>query len=92
LGKDQYTRNKPEVEGEAALHHIDGWTLLSWWDRTVDSRGACNSNVVAKGTHSYATMLEIIKVQMPNLIERRKGKPIVLVETWTAAAPKWKKA
>jgi len=76
---DPYRRSCEEVEGEAKLSHVGGWTVLGWWDRTVDPRSACNSNVIVRGTHSFAAMLEVIKAQAPNLIDRRKGKPIVLV-------------
>lgn len=29
--------------GHAALHHLDGWTALAFWDRSVDSRPGSNS-------------------------------------------------
>lgn len=34
---------RPQVEGEALLHHKNGWTALSFWDRTIDERPGCNS-------------------------------------------------
>ena len=47
----------PEVEGEALLHHKDGWTALCMWDRSVDARGACNSNYLAEGIFSFDEMV-----------------------------------
>jgi hypothetical protein len=31
-------KRRPLKEGEAVLAHRDGWTALSFWDRTVDTR------------------------------------------------------
>ena len=73
-----HKRDRAEVEGEAALHHVDGWTVLAWWDRSVDSRGACNSAIISKGLYDFTTMLEIGKAQMPHVMERQRV-PIVLV-------------
>ena len=50
-------RTRPEVEGEALLHHIQGWTALCLWDRSVDTRGACNSNFFAEGTFTFDEMV-----------------------------------
>jgi hypothetical protein len=36
-------------EGEAALHHLDGWTALAFWDRSVDTRHGSNSAFLAEG-------------------------------------------
>lgn len=56
-------RGNPEVQGEAALHHISGWTALSFWDRTVDTRYACNSTYFAEGTFSFEQMVEMAKAR-----------------------------
>lgn len=67
-----YRQTRPEVEGEAALNHIEGWTILSFWDRSVDKRGGCNSNFVALGTHDYTTMRAIAATQFPSVWKRFK--------------------
>lgn len=54
-------KTRPEVEGEALLHHIQGWTALCFWDRSVDKRGACNSNYFAEGTYTFEEMIEMAK-------------------------------
>jgi hypothetical protein len=69
---DVWKRTRPETEGEAALHHVDGWTVLSFWDRSVDARGACNSNFVARGTHTYPIMCAIAEAQFPEVWNRYK--------------------
>jgi hypothetical protein len=67
-----WDRTRPEVEGEAALHHVDGWTVFSFWDRSVDERGACNSNFVARGTRTYPIMCAIAEAQFPDVWKRFK--------------------
>jgi hypothetical protein len=52
-----------ENEGEALLHHKDGWTALSFWDRSVDHRGACNSTYLAEGTFTFEEMVELAKTR-----------------------------
>lgn len=65
--KDRYGRwnhrDTPEVEGEALLHHISSWTVLSFWDRSVDTRGACNSNYFAEGGFTFDQMVEMAKAR-----------------------------
>lgn len=59
----QYANHRgPELpQGVAALHHLDGWTALCFWDRSVDTRGACNSNYFAEGTFTFEQMVEMAK-------------------------------
>lgn len=61
--RSQYDRSRPEIEGEAALHHIKGWTALCIWDRSVDKRGACNSNYFAEGTFTFEEMVEMARTR-----------------------------
>ena len=82
----QWKKTRAEVEGEAALHHIDGWTVLAWWDRSVDRRGACNSAIAACGLFDFATMLAITRAQFPTVLTRRKDPPVLVVDM-TGAAP-----
>ena len=37
-------------QGEAIIHHKNGWTALSLWDSTIDTRPGCSSTYLAKGT------------------------------------------
>jgi hypothetical protein len=52
-------RHGLEKEGEALLHHKNGWTALSFWDRTVDTRGGCNSTYFAEGTFTFEEMVQM---------------------------------
>ena len=58
-----WKRTDPEIEGEALLHHKDGWTALCFWDRSIDTRMGCNSNYFAKGTFTFEQMIEMAKTR-----------------------------
>ena len=61
-----------ETEGIAALNHKDGWTALSFWDRSIDDRHKSNSNFLAEGTLDFTEMLNISKEHFPEIFERFK--------------------
>ena len=50
-------------EGEALLHHKDGWTALAFWDRTVDTRGNSSSTYIAEGVFTFEQMVEMAKTR-----------------------------
>jgi hypothetical protein len=64
----------PQNEGAALVHQKDGWTALSFWDRSVDSRLGSNSNFLAEGTFDLAQMIAIAKEHFPTVMERIKFK------------------
>lgn len=68
----------PQVQGAATLTHVDGWTVLSFWDRSVDSRPGSCSTFVAKGTHKFDEMCAIGLDQFPSIWQRYKFE-VVLV-------------
>ncbi len=47
--------------GEAVIHHKDGWTALSFWDSTIDTRPGCSSTYLAKGTFDFEGMVALAK-------------------------------
>lgn len=61
----RWEHNGPENEGEALLHHKDGWTALSFWDRTIDTRYACNSTFIANGIFTFEEMVALAKEKFP---------------------------
>lgn len=63
---------RPRVEGEALLHHKDGWTALSFWDSSVDSRPGCNSTFIAKGHFTAAQMIGLAKSSFPDRCAKMK--------------------
>ena len=54
-------RTRPMREGETSLHHKDGWTALSFWDFTVDTRPGSSSTYIAKGEFTFEQMVELAK-------------------------------
>ena len=70
--KKPWQRTGPEVEGEALLHHVDGWSILSFWDRSVDKRGACNSNFIVRGEHTFEEVLKAARESFPQVLDRLK--------------------
>lgn len=60
---DRLQRRGRQVQGEALLHHRNGWTALSFWDSSVDTRPGCSSTYVAKGTFTFEQMVELAKAR-----------------------------
>jgi hypothetical protein len=61
--RDGYNQHGEEIQGQALLHHKNGWTALSFWDRSVDTRGGCNSTYFAKGNFTFDQMVEMSKTR-----------------------------
>lgn len=60
---DRLQRHGPRVQGEALLHHRNGWTALSFWDSSVDTRPGCNSTYIAEGIFTFEEMVELAKTR-----------------------------
>lgn len=56
---------KNQNEGEALIHHKDGWTALAFWDRSGNQRLNSNSVFMQKGTHDFAGMVEFAQKAFP---------------------------
>lgn len=62
--------NKPQTEGVATLCHINEWTIISFWDRTVDKRGGCNSSFVMRGVYDFGSACCRAKAKFPDIWNR----------------------
>lgn len=71
----------PEPEGVALLHHKNGWTALSFWDRSVDSRGACNSTYFAEGIFTFDEMVAMAKARFAERWNKMRFKVKLLEST-----------
>jgi hypothetical protein len=60
----------PEIEGVARLHHWNGRTLLAFWDRSVDQRGACNSVFALPGKLTFDEAVAAAKKAFPKVWQR----------------------
>lgn len=69
----------PEIEGQSLIHHKDGWTALSFWDRSVDKRGKCNSSFLAEGDFDFEQMVQLAKEHFPSVMARFKFPIVELV-------------
>lgn len=69
-----------QVQGEALLHHKDGWTALSFWDRTVDTRGGCNSNFFFDEILTFDEALKEAEQRFPSIFERFAHKGITVYD------------
>jgi len=61
-----------QIEGKALIHYKDGWTALSFWDRSVDMRGNSNSNFLADGKFTFEQMVEFAYQNFPEVTRRYK--------------------
>lgn len=65
-----------QQEGVANLTHMNrdyhGLTILSFWDRSVDSRPGSNSNFILPGVLNFQQALEESKKQFPKVFSRFK--------------------
>lgn len=57
-------------EGEAALHHKDGWTALAFVNYTDDNRGGSNSVFFFKGTLTFEEAVAATRALFPHVVER----------------------
>lgn len=62
--------NTRQVEGRAIVSHIRGWTIVSFWDRSVDTRRNSNANFIMRGTFDFEAALERIKAVWPTIFAR----------------------
>ncbi|QSQ13879.1 hypothetical protein [Myxococcus landrumensis] len=65
--------DRTQQEGRACVHHIDGWTVVAWWDRGVDKRMGGNSALLMRGTHSMPEVLAAAGAHFPELLLRFAG-------------------
>lgn len=68
-------------QGLCAMSSFVGWTVVSWWDRSADSRGGCNSILIAQGRYSFNAMLSMARERWPGLLERQPV-PLTCPEKW----------
>lgn len=59
-----------QVEGQAMLHHMDGWTALAFWDRSVDTRPGSSSNFFFRGTYDFAETVALARTAFPQVWKR----------------------
>lgn len=61
-----------QVEGAATWSHVKGYSIVSFWDRSVDSRFASSSSFLVYGVVSFDQVLDISRKMFPTIFERFK--------------------
>ncbi len=59
-----------QPQGVARLTHADGWTVLSFWDRSGDHRPGSHSTFVLHGTRDFAAAVELARATFPSIWAR----------------------
>lgn len=62
-----------QVEGEAFIHYVEGWTVLAWWDRSEDRRGVSNAAFLAPGRHPFVSMMDLAREHFPREMARMEA-------------------
>lgn len=76
-----YTPRHDRRQGAAALNEIDGYTILSWHDYSIDGRPNCNANLIAEGSHNFAAMVQILERYVPTVATRQPSPVYLAVDT-----------
>lgn len=64
----------PQRQGIVRLHHVAGWTVAAWWDRSADTRPNSNAALVAEGTHTWEAILTAAREAFPREIARMEAR------------------
>jgi hypothetical protein len=65
-------RSRIQTEGLVRVTYSSKkhWTLISFWDRSVDGRGGCNSGFMMRGRHDFLTMWRTAQRLFPHVCSR----------------------
>ncbi len=68
--------DKTQPTGPMRLTHIEGWTVLGMWDRSVDKRMGSHSTFTAKGDYDREQMIALAAEHFPRVWARIASGPI----------------
>lgn len=71
-------KRRGEPDGHVFLNYVNGWTIATFNDRSVDQRPHSNSNFVIRGHHDWSAMKALIGQRFPT-VYKRFTFPLVLV-------------
>lgn len=66
--------NENQKHSEHFLSVINGWTILSMWDRSGDPRPGSNSSFIAKGVMSQTEIEQLATRTFPEIWMRIHGR------------------
>lgn len=67
-------KNVPQEQGLGTISVIRGWTIFSFWDRSVDDRPNSNSAIICHAVLDYCEIMRRYREQLPWLYERVSSK------------------
>ena len=73
--------------GQAKIHHLDGWTALAFWDTSGDSRDGSNSVFFAKGTHDFVAMIKLSQENFSDIWDRISFRVFLFLEELADISP-----
>lgn len=69
----------PQEQGRGFIHYVDGWTVISWWDRSEDRRGGCCAVFLIEARCGWADALAAARAAFPREVARMEAAyPIAL--------------
>lgn len=67
---ERWQTPREQPQGAALLHYKDGWTALSFWDRSVDRRLGSNSTFMFRGEHDFDALVKLAQERFPTIWSR----------------------
>ena len=71
LGDRPFVDRQPQ--GRGFIHRVAGWTVISWWDRSGDSRMGSNAVFFVRGDHPWAEALRRAREAFPREMKRMEA-------------------
>lgn len=62
-----------QPQGRGFIHRVAGWTVISWWDRSGDSRMGSNAVFFVRGYHQWTEALRRAREAFPREIARMEA-------------------
>lgn len=64
--------SKEQTEGLATFCHINGWSVISFWDRSGDGRTGSSSTFLTRGKLDFQAACDRAKEMFPSVWQRFK--------------------
>jgi len=60
----------PQTQGRAELIHLKDWTIITFWDRSADTRGSSSSSFVIRGILDFTEAVRLAMKFYPQIWDR----------------------
>lgn len=75
-----WPKDKGQPQSVGALSYENNWSILSCWDRSIDSRYGSHSTFIIEGTHTFDEILVAIKKHFPQVMARMEALAPIRLE------------